>query len=39
MAAVTATPQNRAPKPPADAVALTAFRKLPDGRGRQYTAS
>lgn len=25
------------PKPPADAVALTAFRELPDGRGRQYT--
>ncbi len=25
------------PKPPADAVALTAFRELPDGRARQYT--
>ncbi len=27
------------PKPPPGAVALTAFRELPDGRGRQYTAS
>ena len=26
-------------KPPADAVALTAFRELPDGRARQYTES
>jgi hypothetical protein len=25
------------PAPPADAVALTAFRELPDGRGRKYT--
>jgi activating signal cointegrator 1 len=25
------------PKPPAGAVALTAFRELPDGRARQYT--
>lgn len=28
-----------AAKPPAGAVALTAFRELPDGRGRQYTAT
>ena len=27
------------PRPPADAVALTAFRELPDGRARQYTES
>ena len=27
------------PKPPDGAVALTAFRELPDGRGRQYTES
>jgi hypothetical protein len=26
-------------KPPADAVALTVFRELPDGRARQYTES
>ncbi len=26
-----------APKPPLGAVALTAFRELPDGRARQYT--
>ena len=30
---------SRVPPPPADAVALTAFRELPDGRGRQYTES
>ena len=30
---------DRVPKPPADAVALTAFRELPDGRARQYTES
>jgi hypothetical protein len=28
---------SRVPKPPAEAVALTAFRELPDGRGRKYT--
>ena len=28
---------SRIPPPPADAVALTAFRELPDGRARQYT--
>jgi len=28
---------SRLPKPPAEAVALTAFRELPDGRARQYT--
>jgi hypothetical protein len=28
---------SRIPKPPAAVVALTAFRELPDGRGRQYT--
>ena len=27
------------PRPPADAVALTAFRELADGRARQYTES
>jgi hypothetical protein len=29
----------RVPPPPAGTVALTAFRELPDGRGRQYTES
>lgn len=28
-----------APKPPVGAVALTAFRELPDGRARQYSES
>lgn len=28
---------SRVPPPPAGAVALTAFRELPDGRARQYT--
>ena len=30
---------SRATPPPAGAVALTAFRELPDGRARQYTAT
>jgi hypothetical protein len=30
---------DRSPKPPVGAVALTAFRELPDGRARQYTES
>ena len=30
---------SRVSPPPPGAVALTAFRELPDGRGRQYTAS
>lgn len=29
----------RVTKPPANAVALTAFRPMPDGTGRQYTAT
>ena len=32
-------PGYRAPKPPEGAVALTAFRELAGGRGRQYTES
>jgi hypothetical protein len=36
---MTAAMSSRASQPPAGTVALTALRELPDGSGRQYTAT